>query len=89
VRVPERQQPKAQAHSEEFRANDIDEKTCRSGKFWLILRVQREAEKLAAARSFYHEEPAGNSEAGDNRKPLHKALLGATCHRLIITFWLL
>jgi hypothetical protein len=29
VRVPERQQPKAQAYSEGFPEKEIDEKTCR------------------------------------------------------------
>jgi hypothetical protein len=29
VRVPERQQPKTQAHSEGFWSKEIDEKTCR------------------------------------------------------------
>jgi hypothetical protein len=41
VRVPERQQPKAQAHSEGFPTKDITRKLAESGKFWVIPRVQK------------------------------------------------
>jgi hypothetical protein len=72
VRVPERQQPKAQAHSEGFPTKDIDEKTCRKRQVLGDPESAEKLEKLAAVGSFYHEELAGNSKAGDNPIPLKK-----------------
>jgi hypothetical protein len=74
VRVPERQQPKAQAHSEKFSTEDIDEKTCRKRQVLGDSESAEKLERLAAVRSFYHEELAGNSEAGDNRLPIQKVV---------------
>ena len=46
VRVPERQQPKAQAHSEGFGEKEKDEKTCRKRQ---VLGVSENAVKLKSS----------------------------------------
>ena len=46
MRVPERQQPKAQAHSEGIPAIDIDDKTCRKRQ---VLGDSESAEKLKSS----------------------------------------
>jgi hypothetical protein len=51
VRVPERQQPKAQAHSEGFPAKDIDDKTCRKRQ---VLDHPESAEKLKSSLPCSH-----------------------------------
>jgi hypothetical protein len=88
VRVPERQQPKAQAHSEGFLTKDIDEKTCRKRQ---VLRQSerlrcREAEKLAAVGSLYHEELADKAGLGITGIPLKKRCSRAALGRLAVIF---
>jgi hypothetical protein len=51
VRVPERQQPKAQVHCEGFPAKDIDEKTCRKRQ---VLGGSESAEKRKSSLPYGH-----------------------------------
>jgi hypothetical protein len=74
VRVPERQQPKARAHSYEIQGGKKDEKTCRKRQVLGGSESADKPEKLAAVTLLYQTQCNGKTGPVDNGRARLKGL---------------